>query len=386
LPPLQSSREKSEPTHVGCYDMTDYVELHCRSAFSFLRAASTPEQLAERTAELQMPAVALCDRDGLYGAPRFFSKAKEAGIRPIVGAELTLDGGIVLPLLVQSRRGYENLCQLLTRAHLRNEKGRCSVHWNELPEFTDGLVALANETAAAVYDRRNRPFEKSGAHRAPLHILIDVFGRKNVFIEIQRHRLRGEENTVRSLVNLAQQFQLPLLATNGVLYSTENERPVLDVFTCIRNRTHLDAAGKLLERNGERYLKSAAQMCELFCDLPEAIANTVRLAERLSFTLENLGYEFPSFSTPPKHTADSFFANRHLSAQKIVTAGKFLKKSAYNWKTNWRSSPNSRSPDIFSSFGTSENFAASKTSWRKDAAAQPTARFVFASASRRLTR
>ena len=109
--------------------MTDFVELHCRSAFSFLRGASRPEQIAERAAELQMPAVALCDRDGVYGAPRFFARARELGVRPIVGAELTMDDQTILPVLVQSRTGYENLCQLLTRGHLRNEKGRCSVHW-----------------------------------------------------------------------------------------------------------------------------------------------------------------------------------------------------------------------------------------------------------------
>src|SRR5690349_18283105 len=97
----------------------NYVELHARSAFSFLRGASQPEHLAEHAAQLQMPAVALCDRDGVYGAPRFFGRAKEAGIRPIVGAELTMKDQTILPVLVQSRTGYQNLCRLLTRAHLR---------------------------------------------------------------------------------------------------------------------------------------------------------------------------------------------------------------------------------------------------------------------------
>ena len=115
--------------------MTDYVELHCRSAFSFLRGASLPEHLAERAAELQLPAVALCDRDGLYGAPRFFARAREVGVRPLVGAELTLEDGTILPVLAQSRAGYENLCRLLTRGHLRNEKGHCQIAWRELPAF-----------------------------------------------------------------------------------------------------------------------------------------------------------------------------------------------------------------------------------------------------------
>jgi error-prone DNA polymerase len=268
-----------------------YVELHCRSAFSFLRGASTPKQFAERAAQLQMPAVALCDRDGVYGAPQFFGHARELGVRPIVGAELTMDEKTILPVLVQSRAGYENLCQMLTRAHLRNEKGKCSVHWDELPEFANGLVALVPSDAPAA------------PHR--VEALYNIFRRDNLFVEIQRHRIRGEERANKARIDLARHFRLPLLATNGVLYASEVERPILDVFTCIRNHTHLDAAGTLLEQNAERYLKSPAQMCELFRDLPEATENTVRLAERLDFTLENLGYEFPTFPVPSGHDMDS---------------------------------------------------------------------------------
>jgi error-prone DNA polymerase len=267
--------------------MIDYVELHCRSAFSFLRGASTPEQLAERAAQLQMPAMALCDRDGVHGAPRFHGRARELGIRPIIGAELTMEDGLILPVLVQSRTGYENLCQLLTRAHLRAAKGKSNVRWAELPEFADGLVALASSDSL-------------------LKKAFDIFDRDHLFVELHRHHVRGEEKAVRSLVTLAAQHHLPLLATNAVLYASENDRPVIDLFTCIRNHTHLDAAGTLLEQNAERYLKNAAQMCDLFRDLPEAVANTARLAERLDFTLEHLGYEFPSFPIPPGHDTSSF--------------------------------------------------------------------------------
>jgi error-prone DNA polymerase len=286
--------------------MIDYVELHCRSAFSFLRGGSLPEQLARRAAELQMPAMALCDRDGVYGAPRFYSRARETGVRPIIGAELTMEDRTILPVLVQSRAGYQNLCRLLTRAHLRGEKGKSAVRWAELPEFADGLVALTGDHEGPV----------------PQHILIDrgplpaleklraIFGRENLFVEIQRHRIRGEERANKILIDAARQMRLPLLATNGVLYNSENERPILDVFTCLRHHTHLDAAGTLLEQNGERYLKSAAQMRALFADLPESIENTTRLAERLDFTLQNLGYEFPAFPVPDGRTMDSFLLKK----------------------------------------------------------------------------
>jgi error-prone DNA polymerase len=282
--------------------MTDYIELHCRSAFSFLRGASTPEQLAEHAAQLQMPALALCDRDGLYGAPRFFSRAREASLRPIVGAELTMEDGAVLPVLVQSRAGYQNLCRLLTRSHLRSEKGKAAAFWNELPEFSEGLTALTGDTEGPLLQAI-----MAGENPIPiLERLRGIFGKQNLFVEIQRHHLRGEHRQNQILTDLARQFQLPPLATNGVLYKSENERPILDVFTCLRHRTHLDAAGTWLEKNGERYLKSNAQMRRLFSDLPEAVENTALLAERLDFTLENLGYEFPSYPVPAGETMDSF--------------------------------------------------------------------------------
>ncbi len=271
--------------------MTDYVELHCRSAFSFLRGASLPENLAERAAQLEMPAMAVCDRDGFYGAPRFYARAREMGIRPIVGVELTMEDGTILPVLVERRKGYQNLCQLLTRAHLRSEKGKSRVNWAELPEFTEGTVALA-------------------AHEVAARKAIAAFGPGNIFIELQRHCLRGGEKNVRALVALAESLHLPLLATNGVCYATPVDRALVDVFTCLRHHTHLDAAGQLLEQNSERHLKGATQMRELFRDLPDAVSNTVRLAEQLEFTLENLGYEFPSYPLPPEHTMDSFLRER----------------------------------------------------------------------------
>src|SRR6478735_4705980 len=119
-----------------------YIELHACSAFSFLRGGSFPEQLAEVAAELEMPALALLDRNGVYGAQRFSVAAREHGVRPIIGAELSIEDGSILPVLVENRVGYKNLCELLTQAHLRSEKGKCAVRWDELAEFAQGLIAL----------------------------------------------------------------------------------------------------------------------------------------------------------------------------------------------------------------------------------------------------
>jgi error-prone DNA polymerase len=136
--------------------------------------------------------------------------------------------------------------------------------------------------------------------------LIDAFGRQNIFVEIQRHFIRGEERTNRELIDVARAHRLPLIATNGVQYAKPYGREVLDVFTCIREHTHLDAAGKLLTQNAERHLKSDREMRAIFADLPEAIENTSQLAERLTFSLENVGYEFPEYPVPSGHTMDSF--------------------------------------------------------------------------------
>ena len=270
-----------------------YIELHACSAFSFLRGASFPEQLAETAAELAMPAMALLDRNGVYGAQRFSVTAREHNVRPIIGCELSMEDGTILPVLVANRTGYKNLCQLLTQAHLRSEKGKCAIQWNELPQFAEGLVALFGSACATQPEDRAQ-------------FLIHTLGRENVFVEIQRHFLRGEKRINQQLVDLAAHYRLPILATNGVQHARPRGREVLDVFTCIREHTHLDAAGKLLTRNSERHLKGDAEMRELFRDLREAIENTSRLAERLTFSLENIGYEFPSFPVPAGHDMGSF--------------------------------------------------------------------------------
>src|SRR5436190_3321343 len=310
-----------------------YVELHANSAFSFLRGGSLPEQLAEVAAELELRAVGLLDRNGVYGAQRFSVAAREKKVRPIIGAELTMQDGSLMPVLVASRLGYANLCSLLTQAHLRSEvKGECAVKWEELPDFADGMVALFGLGSAgrqpAVFGRLPKTSstlvcesdhsvrQAAGQNRlaacAPqtaddrAQYLIDAFGRENVYVELQRHFLRGEDRINRALVDLASKFRLPIVATNGVQYAKPYGRQVVDIFTCIREHTHLDLAGKLLTQNAERHFKSDAEMRAIFRDLPDAITNTERLTDRLAFSLENIGYEFPEYPVPHGHTMNSF--------------------------------------------------------------------------------
>ncbi|MBZ5719481.1 MAG: error-prone DNA polymerase [Acidobacteriia bacterium] len=289
-----------------------YIEVHSRSAFSFLEGASLPEDLIATAANMEMPAMALLDRDGVYGAPRFYMAAKKAGLKAHTGAEVECEFSIAnsfrLPLLVCSRLGYQNLCRLITRMKLRSKKGEGSVCLEELQEHAAGLICLTGD--------ENGPLAATLAHggmseaRCLVDSLVGIFGPSNVYVELQRHFHRAQEARNRAAVEIARALQLPLLATNGVGYATPGERELCDVFTAIRHHRTLATAGRLLARNSERYVKSAAEMHQLFADLPEAIANTVELSSRLEFTLEDLGYEFPRYPVPAGETMMSFLRER----------------------------------------------------------------------------
>ena len=288
--------------------MTSYVELHARSAFSFLRGASIPELYAAYCGELAEKeslghAMALTDVDGVYGSVRFHSEAKKRGIRAHVGAEVTGPGGRYT-LLCESREGYQNLCRLITRIKLRpGTKHPKAGHEpratrDDLEEFSKGLICLTGGDEGPLANGL-----KEG--RAIIARLLSIYGPDNVYVELQRHLDDEEEKRNQVIVEIARSHKLPLVATNGVCYATAEERRILDVFTCLEHKTTLADAGRILQRNSERFLKSASAMNELFCELPEAIANTSLVSSRLQFTLEDLGYEFPRYPVPLGETIES---------------------------------------------------------------------------------
>jgi error-prone DNA polymerase len=270
-----------------------YTELHASSAFSFLRGSSLPEDLVERAAHLGYPAMALVDRDGVAGAPRFFKAARAAGIRPIVGAELTLQGGGCLPVLVESRTGYQNLCRVVTTMKAGVEKGKAVLSLDRFQDRSDGLVAMPGLATLGEPPDTDR-----------LARLLAVFGARNVVMGVQRHRRRDQEAANQALLDLADALGVRAVGTNGVRHAAPGGRLLLDVFTCIREKKTLGAAGRLLARNAERHLKSARQMEAAFRDRPDLIRNNEALADRLRFTLEDLGYRFPDFPLPPGVTVD----------------------------------------------------------------------------------
>jgi error-prone DNA polymerase len=316
----------------GLWDFPQvYIELHAASAFSFLQGASLPETLVERAAALGYPALAQLDADGVYGAPRFHKAAQQAGLKAIIGAELTIgvpqlsaktthrgseaprnpgisqylgasvcrDRGLAwrLPVLVASADGYKNLCRLVTRMKMRAAKGEGALALEELEGYTSGLVALAGRPALVAHH-----YGVGGL----LDRLVGLFGRHSVCVELQRHLLRDEESELAALTGLAKAFRVPVIATNGVRFAAPDDRPLFDVLTCVHHKTTLDEAGRRLSRNAERYLKSPEVMAHLFADRPDALAGTAALAERLEYTMADLGYRFPAYPVPDGETETSF--------------------------------------------------------------------------------
>jgi error-prone DNA polymerase len=285
-----------------------YTELHARSAFSFLEGASIPEELANVCAERGMTSMAMLDRDGVYGAPRFYQAAKKLRMKAHIGAEVTSAFGWRYALLVESRQGYQNLCRAITRMKLRAPKGEGQIDAEDLADQRGGLVCLTGGEEGPLADALEKGGIALGIKR--IRELCELFGRENVYVELQRHHCREEEARNQAAVEIARKLSLPLLATNGVCHALPHERELLDVFTCIRNHRNLSTAGRLLSRNSERHLKSSAEMARLFADLPEAIANTQTLSSRLQFTLKDLGYEFPQYPVPGGGTQMGFLRQR----------------------------------------------------------------------------
>src|SRR5687768_17172741 len=267
---------------------------------------------------LGYPAVALLDRDGVSGAPRFHKAALAAGIKPLIGAELTVEAGpqalrpsspqalkpssphatsFTLPVLCASQEGWRNLCRLISRMKLRAPKGEGALTIDELDGRVTGLVAMPGRSLLAA--------ERFGVGGL-LDRIVGIFGRANTFVELQRHLQRDQEDDNDALVCLAEAFRVPLVATGGVSFATPEERPLFDVLTSIREHVSLMRAGRRLAANAERYFKPPAQMARLFADRPAAVHATRELADRLQFSMQDLGYRFPKYPIPDGETEMSF--------------------------------------------------------------------------------
>ena len=273
-----------------------YIELHCHSAFSFLDGASLPEQLALTASQLGYAGLALTDHNGLYGSLAFAHEAKQLGLQAITGAELTLRDGSHVTLLAETPDGYANLCRLITEAHLGSADRRDPrLDFASLEARHAGLIVLSGCRTGLL--PRILMHEGVTAARAFAERCRAVFGAERFYVELQRNYVRGDRALTRSLMDVADAARLGVVASGNVHYHVRARHRLHDVLTAIRHRTTLDGSHGVRRPNSEFYLRPPAEVAELFADCPDAVANTLALAERCrAFDLtRDLGYGFPDF-------------------------------------------------------------------------------------------
>ncbi len=301
-----------------------YAELHCRSNFTFLEGASHPEELVETGVALGLDAIALTDRDGLYGAVRFAKAAKPTTLGAIVGVELTLDAPDLRPsgrdgrtlarkmtpaesarlprivLLAEDETGYANLARAISAAQLRGRKRDARLRLDDLDGNTAGLIALSGSRHGWSEEALVRGDVATARERAAT--LRDLFDGR-AYLELQHHLRPDDARLVLAQIDLAGKLGMPYVATNGTAYATPSDALLCDVLTCVKYGTTLPAAGTLLLPNREFALKSPAQMTAIFAPYPLAITNTLAIAERCHFRLGKLIGQFPLFPIPPNESS-----------------------------------------------------------------------------------
>ncbi len=263
-----------------------YAELHAHSSHSLLDGVSAPEALVARAACLEIPALAMTDHDSLYGAVRFVGAAREAGVKALLGAEMTLEGDLHVTLLIETAEGYANLCRLITLARQDQEKDVSRLKKSDLAAHAGGLIALSGCRRGEIPRLLLAGREEEAADVAQGYARI--FGPDRFFIELQRHFRKGDHRLLAGLTALAARADLGVVATGDVHYLHPHQREVHDVLRCIRHHTTLEDAGDLLRPNDEYGLRSPGEMAELFSDMPVALENSLRIADRCAAAFEYL--------------------------------------------------------------------------------------------------
>jgi error-prone DNA polymerase len=280
-----------------------YAELDVTTNFSFLRGASHPDELIYRAAELGHAAIAVTDLNSLAGIVRAHQAAKEIGIRFCVGSRLSFSDAPDVLVWVENRRGYANVCRLLTAGKRRTEKGSCLLRLDDLLCASDGLhAAIVPQRIDPELERRSYDEIESAAGR-----LRETFGRR-LSIAISRFGEPADQVTLEDIASLGRAYGIPLLATNQVHYHADHRQTLQDVMTCIRHGCTIQNAGFRLFPNGERFIKSPQEMHRLFSDQPTALRRSVEIAEQCVFSLDELRYEYPDEVVPAGKTPAWYLA------------------------------------------------------------------------------
>ena len=284
---------------------TTYSELHCHSNHSFHEGASSISELLARAKVLEYPALALTDHDNLCGAMEFARMATGLGIQPITGAEVTIVDGSHLTLLAETRKGYSNLCRLITYSRIGGDRRDPQLDQKYLPSYAEGVVLLTGcrkgRVSSLVADERWKEAE------AEVKTYLEWFGTGNVFVELQQNLIYGDTQRNRNLLRLARKLDIGVVATNNVHYHIPERHRLQDTLVAIHHNKTLEESHRERRPNANFYLKSPAEMALLFEGIPEALQNSTHIAERCTFDLtRNLRYEFPNYPVPDGHTPQSY--------------------------------------------------------------------------------
>jgi DNA-directed DNA polymerase III PolC len=306
-----------------------YVPLWCKSNFSFHEGASNPEELVEEAHRLGLRAIALTDRDGVYGIVEAHLKARELGVQMIAGAQVTVSDGTVIVLLARDRGGYANLCRLLTAGRLRSPKGESVVGWDEVCAHAPGLIALWGGDRSLLIAESpggEPPGGSSAGESAGLDAIAgglrEAFG-DTLYAMAARHRRDSEPRQEARLRERASRHGLPVVGAVEVLYHTPSRRPLQDALTCVRHGVALADAGHLLKPNGEHDLKAPVAFATLFEGDARGVALTLEIASRCTFSLGELRYRYPSEHLPDGKTSSewlrelTFLGARHRYGEEV---------------------------------------------------------------------
>lgn len=273
-----------------------YAALWCKSNYSFLEGASSPQELVEQAHSLGLRALAIADRNGVYGIVQAHVRAKELGVTLIIGSEITLRDNTPITLLASNLRGYQNLCGLISKGRLRSKKGECVVDWTEVCHHAEDVIALWGGHGSALVAEPEPIFVASQ--------LREAFGDR-LYAMLARHRDAKEVTLERRLHQRAARWHIPVVAAIETLYHLPERKPLQDVLTCIRHHVTLSTAGRLLTANDEHALHSVDSFARLYVDFPEAVALTNEVAERCNFSLDEIRYRYPSERLPNGKTSHS---------------------------------------------------------------------------------
>ena len=295
-----------------------FVHLHVHSEYSLLDGACRIGSMMDRVKELGQDAIALTDHGVMYGCIDFYKKAKEAGIKPIIGCEVYVarrgmedriygvdNEAYHLVLLCKDRTGYENLCYLVSQAYLKGFYGKPRVDLKLLRERHEGLIALSACLAGAI--AQDLLQEDYDAARSYALELKDIFGEDNFYLELQDHGIPEQRAVNQGIMRLSRELNLPLVVTNDAHYLRREDSVIQDVLLCIQTGKTVDDPKRMKFQTDEFYLKSEEELRQLFPNCPEAFENTEKIAQRCNLDFEFHKYHLPSFPVPEGYTNEEFF-------------------------------------------------------------------------------